>query len=100
MGTLIIQSNSEDDCLANIESGIELDNRIDGPECPEKRDVSAAPNIPRLIRPQRKSKKQAEKVLMMVNAIEMRRNKLVNKSSTEWVNVSPASLCILTESFR
>jgi len=57
--------------------------------------VSAAPNVPGLIRSTLKSQKQAETVLMTFNAIEMRRIKGVKKSRTECVNVSPASLCIL-----
>jgi len=68
-------NDSEDDCAADNESDIEQDNSIVDPECPEQRDVSAAPNVPRLIRPTRKSKRQAQKVLMMVNAIKKRTNK-------------------------
>jgi len=41
--------------------------------------VSAVPNVPGLIWPARKSKSQAEKVLMMANAIETRRSKGVKK---------------------
>jgi len=41
--------------------------------------VSAEANVPRLIRPTQKSKIQAEKVLMTVNAIEMMRKKGVKK---------------------
>jgi hypothetical protein len=37
--------------------------------------VSAAPNVPGLIRPIRHSKKNVEKALLMVNMMEMRRNK-------------------------
>jgi len=58
---------------------MEKDNNIEDPECPEQRDVSATPNVPGLIRPTQKSKNQAEKVLMTVNAIEMRRNTGVKK---------------------
>jgi len=66
---------SEDDCAPEIESDIEHDNNIVDPQCPEQRDVSATPNVPRLIRPTRKSKRQAEKVLVTVNAMETRRTK-------------------------
>ena len=59
----------------DIESDIEQDNSIEDQECPEQRDVSAAPNVQGLIRPTQKSKRQVEKVLMKVNAIETRRNK-------------------------
>jgi len=55
------------------------DNSIKDPECPEQRDVSAEPNIPGLMWPTRKSKSQAETVLMTLNAIEMRRNQGVKK---------------------
>jgi len=41
--------------------------------------VSAAPNVPGLIRPTQKSQRQGEKVLMTVNAIETKRNKGVKK---------------------
>jgi len=49
------------------------------PECPEQQDVSAAPNVPREIQPTRKSKRQAEKVLVTVSAIETERHKGVKK---------------------
>jgi len=58
---------------------MEQDNSIEDPESPEQRDVSAAPNVAGLIRPTRKSKRHAEKVLATVNAIETRRNKGVKK---------------------
>jgi len=54
---------------------MEHNNGIEDPECPEQLDVSAAPNVPRLVRPTRKSRKQAEKVLVTVNAVETRRHK-------------------------
>jgi len=54
---------------------MEQDNFIEDPDCPEKRDVTAPPNVPRSIRPTLNSKRQAEKVLMTVNAIETRRKK-------------------------
>jgi len=43
-------------------------------ECPEQGDVSATPNVPRKIRPPCKSKREAEMVFVMVNAIDTRRN--------------------------
>ena len=67
--------DSEDDCAADIESDKEQDNRIDDVECPEHQDVCAAPNVPGLIRPTWKSKRQAEKVLMTVNSTKTRSNK-------------------------
>jgi len=78
-GDLDNRMDSEDDCAVDVESDIEQDNRVEDTECPEQRDVSVAPNVPRLIRPTWKSKRQAEKVLMTVNAIEMRRYKGVKK---------------------
>jgi len=74
-GELHNQNDSEDDCAADDESEIGPNNWIEDPECPEQQDVSAAPNVPSLVRPTRKSKIQADKVLVMVNADEMRRNK-------------------------
>jgi len=71
--------NSNNDWAAGNESDVEQPNRIEDLECPAKRDVSAAPNVPRLIQPIRKSKKQTEKVLLTVNIIGMRRNKGVKK---------------------
>ena len=72
-------NDSEDDWGAHVESDIEQDNSIEDLASPDQQDVSAAPNVPRLIRPTRESKRQAEKVLMTVNAIETRRNKGVKK---------------------
>jgi len=66
---------SEEDCAADNESDIEQNNGIDGPECPEQQDVSAAPNVPGLVRPTRKSKTPAENSLVTVNRAESRRNK-------------------------
>jgi len=72
-------NNSEDDCAVDVESDIEQDNSIEDLECPEKWIVSATPNLLGLIRPIQKSKRQAEMVLVMVNAMETRRNKGVKK---------------------
>jgi len=74
-GDLDNPNDSEDDCAADDESDIGPNNGIEDPECPEGQDVSAGPNVPRLVRPTRKSKRQAEKVLVTVNAVETRRNK-------------------------
>jgi len=70
-------NDSEDDCAAEVESGIEQDNSIEDLQCAEQRDVCAAPYVPGLIRPTRKSKMQAGKVVMTVIAIETRRNQRV-----------------------
>jgi len=68
-------NDSEEDCEAGDESDIEYNNGIENSECPEQQDLSATSNVPRLVRPTRKSKRQAEKVLVIVNAVETRRNK-------------------------
>jgi len=68
-------NDSKEDCAADDESDIEHKNFIEDPECPEQQDVSAAPNVLGFVRPTQKSKRQAEKVLVMVNAVETWRNK-------------------------
>jgi hypothetical protein len=67
-------NDSEENCAADNESNLEQNNCIEDSECPEQQDVSAAPNVPGLVRPTWKSKRQAEKVLLTVNAVEMQRN--------------------------
>jgi len=67
-------NDSEEDCAVADESEIENNNEIDDLECPEQLDVSGAPNVPRLVRPTWKLKRQAEKVLVTVNAVETWRN--------------------------
>jgi len=52
---------------------------MEHPECPDQCDMSAAPNVPGLIRLTQKSKILAKKALVIVNAIEMRRNKGVKQ---------------------
>jgi hypothetical protein len=73
-GNLDNPNDSEEDCAADNDSDIEHNNCIEDPECPEQQDVSAAPTVPRSVWPTRKSKRQAENVLMTVNAAETRRN--------------------------
>ena len=70
----------EDDVLPDVESDIEQDNGINDLESPEQQDMSTTPNFHRLIRPIRKSKRQAEKFLVMVIAMEMTRNKAILKN--------------------
>jgi hypothetical protein len=41
----------EDDCAADVDSNPEQGNGMEDVECPELRDISTAPNVPRLIRP-------------------------------------------------
>jgi len=86
-GDLDNPNDSEDDCAADYESDIEHSNGIEDLECPDQQDVSAAPNVPGLVRPSRKSTRQVPEVLVTVNAIEMRRNKGVKKKwdrMNEW----------------
>ena len=73
-GDLDNPNDSEEDCAGDNESDTKHNNCIEDPECPEQQDVRAAPNVPALVRPTRKSKRQAEKVLVTVNAVETRRN--------------------------
>jgi hypothetical protein len=58
---------------------MELDNSIQDPESPELRDVSAAPNVPALIWPTLKSKRQGEKELVTDDEIKTKQNKAVTK---------------------
>ena len=78
-GNLDNPNDSEDNCAANDEWDIEHKYGIEDPECPEQQDVSVAPNVPGLVRPTRKSSRQAEKVLVTVNAVEARWNNRVKK---------------------
>jgi len=66
---------SEDDCAVDNESDIEQNTGIEDSDYPEQQDVSSAPNVPGLVLPTRKSKRQAATVLVTVNAVETRRNK-------------------------
>jgi hypothetical protein len=58
---------------------MELDNGSENSETPEQWDVSAAPNVPGLIQPIRRTKKKVEKVLITVNIMKTRRNKGIKK---------------------
>ena len=78
-GDLDNPNDTEDNCAANVESDIKQGNVIEDPECPLQQDVSATHNVPGLIRPTRKLKRQAQKLLVTVNAIETRRNMGVKK---------------------
>jgi hypothetical protein len=68
-------TDSEDDSEADNASELEVDNGSENSETPELRNVSAAPNVPWLIRPIWRSKKKVQKALLMVNIMETRRNK-------------------------
>jgi len=74
-GDLDNPNDSEDDWEADNESDTELDNGSEVLQTMEMRNVSAAQNVPGLIRPIRQSKKKVEKALLTVNIMETRRNK-------------------------
>jgi hypothetical protein len=57
------------------ESDLEQDNVIEDLETTAQQDVSAAQNVPGLIRPTWKSKRQAEKLIVTVSTMKTRRNK-------------------------
>jgi hypothetical protein len=57
------------------ESDLEQDNVIEDLETTAQQDVSAAQNVPGLIQPTRKSKRQAEMLIMMVSTMKTRKNK-------------------------
>jgi len=78
-GDLDNPNDSEDDCAVDVASDMEQDNTIEDQGYPVQRDVSATPDVPRLIPPTQTSKGQAEMVLMSVNAIETRRHKGLKK---------------------
>jgi len=78
-GDLDNANDSEDNRMADIESDMEQVNSIENPQSPEQRNVNATPNVPRLILPTWKWKKQAAMVLVAVNAIKTRRNQGVKK---------------------
>jgi len=73
------QNVSEDNYAADDESGIEQNNGIEDPECPEQQHVSGASHVPGMLQRTQKSKTQADNVFVMVNAIEIWRNKGVKK---------------------
>ena len=69
--------DSGEDWEADNESNMEVDNDMDDPETIEQRNVSATPTVPALIRPTWRIKNTAEKVLVMVDTMEPRRNKVI-----------------------
>ena len=87
-GNLDNPHDTEDDWVAHVESDIMQGNDIEDPECPEQQDVSAAPNVPGLIQPTWKSKRQAARVFVTVNAIETRRNMGVKQNDDRMRRVS------------
>ena len=79
-GDLDNPNDSEDDWEADNESDMELDNGSEVSATLEERNVSAAPNVPGLIRPIWQSNRKVEKALVTVNIMEMRRNKGIKKN--------------------
>jgi hypothetical protein len=78
-GHSVNPNDSEDDCAGDTKCDIEHNYGIEDTEYPEQQVVMAAPPVPGLVRPKRMSKRQAEKLFVMVNVIETRRNKEVKK---------------------
>ena len=78
-GDLDNPNDSEDNCAADVQPDIQQEESIKDPDCAEQQDVSAAPNVRGLFRPIRKSTRQAEMMLMTVNAIKTGRKKGVKK---------------------
>jgi hypothetical protein len=74
-GDLNIPNARDDDWEADNESDMELNNGNEDSETPEQQNVSATPNVPRLIRPILQSKMMVEHSLIMVNIMETMRNK-------------------------
>jgi len=72
-------NDSEDDCLADVESESEQADGIEESECQEQQDLRAAPNVPGMIRPTPKSTRQGETVLQTVDAMETSRNEGINR---------------------
>jgi len=78
-GDLDNPNKNEDDWEADNESDMELANGREASQTLGQQNDSAAPNVPRLIRPIRRTKKKVEKELMMANIIETRRNNMIKK---------------------
>jgi len=74
-GNLDIPNRSEDKSEADNESDMELDSGLGDWETPDQLNGSAPPNVPRVIPVTWTSTTKSEKVMMMVNTMEMRRNK-------------------------
>jgi len=74
-GNLDIPNHRDDDWEADIEFDIVPDNCSEDPESREQQDVCDTTNVAALILPTQRSRRHAEKVLMVVIAIETRRNK-------------------------
>jgi len=67
-------NDCENDCTSDDESNIVPINVVEDPEYPEKKAVNASPYVPGLIWPTRKTKRQAEMVMVTVIEVETQRN--------------------------
>jgi hypothetical protein len=85
-GDLDNPNDSKDDCEADNESEIELENGVKETETPEQWNVSATPNVPELIQSTWRSKKIVERVLMMVwRKSRIRRSRCsIHKKLPKW----------------
>jgi hypothetical protein len=72
-------NESENNWEADNESHMEMDNHSENSECMEQCNESASLNVPRLIRPIRRSKTKFQKVLMMVKIMQWKTNKGIKK---------------------
>jgi len=79
-GDLDNRNYCDDDWEADDESVIEVDKGIKDLETRKQQDVRATPNVSRLTRPPRRSKKLAEKVMNSINAMDTRRNNRIKKT--------------------
>jgi len=99
-GDLDNPNDREEDCESDDAFDIEPEIGIKDSECPEHWVVSAAPNVPGLIRPTERSMNQAGEGLMTVSAWKQGGIRETRKSRTDWVNMfSPGSTCCLIENF-
>jgi hypothetical protein len=64
----------EEEWVVDNDSDIEHNNGINDSECPEQKDLRAAPNVPGLVWPTQKSKIQTRMVLLTLNAVETQSN--------------------------
>jgi hypothetical protein len=70
-GNLNNPNDSDADCAADDETDIEHNNAIKVLDCQEQQNVSATPNVCRLVQPTRKSKRHAGQVFIKVNTVKM-----------------------------
>jgi hypothetical protein len=78
-GDLDTPNGSEDNYKGDIESDKGPDNSNEDPGGTKQRNLSVAPNVPGLVRPTLWSRRQAKIILVMVNVVQMKRNKRFKK---------------------